>query len=71
MSKLTKNKKLALAKIEDGKVYSIDEAAQLVKEITFTKFDASVDMRTAAVRYASFFVLKNSADLQLPAAAYL
>ena len=44
MSKLTKNKKLALAKIEDGKVYSIDEAAQLVKEITFTKFDASVDM---------------------------
>ena len=44
MSKLTKNKKLALAKIEGGKVYSIDEAAQLVKEITFTKFDASVDM---------------------------
>ena len=44
MSKLTKNKKLALAKIEDGKIYSIDEAAQLVKEITFTKFDASVDL---------------------------
>ena len=44
MSKLTKNKKLALAKIEGGKVYSIDEAAQLVKEVTFTKFDASVDM---------------------------
>ena len=44
MSKLTKNKKLALAKIEGVKVYSIDEAAQLVKEITFTKFDASVDM---------------------------
>ena len=44
MSKLTKNKKLALAKVEDGKIYSIDEAAQLVKEITFTKFDASVDL---------------------------
>jgi len=44
MSRLTKNKKLALAKIEGGKVYSIDEAAQLVKEITFTKFDASVDL---------------------------
>ena len=44
MSKLTKNKKLALAKIEGGKVYSIDEAAQLVKEVTFTKFDASVDI---------------------------
>ncbi len=44
MSKLTKNKKLALEKIEDGRAYTIDEAAQLVKDITFTKFDASVDM---------------------------
>ncbi len=35
MSKLTKNKKLALEKIENGKVYTIEEAAQLVKEITF------------------------------------
>jgi len=44
MSRLTKNKKLALEKIENGKVYTIEEAAQLVKEITFTKFDASVDI---------------------------
>ena len=44
MSKLTKNKKLALEKIENGKSYTIEEAAQLVKEITFTKFDASVDI---------------------------
>ena len=44
MSKLTKDKKLALEKIEDGRVYTIEEAAQLVKEITFTKFDASVDI---------------------------
>ena len=44
MSKLTKNKKLALEKIEDGRVYTIEEAAQLVKEITFTKFDASVNI---------------------------
>ena len=44
MSKLTKNKKLALEKIENGKTYTIEEAAKLVKEITFTKFDASVDM---------------------------
>ena len=44
MSKLTKNKKLALEKIENGKVYTIEEAAQLVKDITFTKFDASVDI---------------------------
>ncbi|MCQ2605136.1 MAG: 50S ribosomal protein L1 [Bacteroidales bacterium] len=42
--KLTKNKKIALSKIEAGKAYSIDEAAKLVKEITTTKFDASVDM---------------------------
>ena len=44
MSILTKNKKLALEKIEDGRAYTIEEAAQLVKEITFTKFDASVDI---------------------------
>ena len=44
MSKLTKNKKLSLEKIEDGRAYTIEEAAQLVKEITFTKFDASVDI---------------------------
>ncbi len=44
MAKLTKNQKQAYAKIEPGKVYKIREAAQLVKEITFTKFDASVDL---------------------------
>ena len=44
MSKLTKNQKLASEKIEAGKTYSLKEAAQLVKDITFTKFDASVDI---------------------------
>jgi len=44
MTKLTKNKKLALAKIEADKQYSVEEAAKLVKEITTTKFDASVDI---------------------------
>ena len=44
MGKLTKNQKLAAAKIEAGKSYSLAEAAALVKEITFTKFDASVDI---------------------------
>ena len=44
MSKLTKNQKLAASKIEAGKTYSIEEAAVLVKEITTTKFDASVDV---------------------------
>ena len=42
--KLTKNRKVALEKIEKGKAYAIDEAAKLVKEVTTTKFDASVDM---------------------------
>lgn len=44
MGKLTKNQKLAAAKIEAGKAYTLAEASALVKEITFTKFDASVDI---------------------------
>ena len=44
MSKLTKNQKLVSAKIEAGKAYTLKEAAELVKEVTFTKFDASVDI---------------------------
>lgn len=44
MSKLTKNQKLAQSKIEAGKTYSLTEAAQKVKEITYTKFDASLDI---------------------------
>ncbi len=44
MSKLTKNAKLALSKIEAGKAYSLAEAAEKVKEITYTKFDASLDI---------------------------
>ncbi len=42
--KLTKNRKEALAKVDKEKAYSILDAAKLVKEITTTKFDASVDM---------------------------
>ncbi len=44
MSKLTKNQKVAQSKVEAGKAYKLNEAASLVKEITFTKFDASVDI---------------------------
>lgn len=44
MGKLTKNQKLAFSKIEAGKSYSLKDAAALVKEITSTKFDASVDI---------------------------
>ena len=44
MTKLTKNKKLALAKVDSTKAYHLEEAAKLVKEITTVKFDASVDI---------------------------
>ena len=44
MSKLTKNQKVAYSKVEPDKVYKLSEAASLLKEITFTKFDASVDI---------------------------
>ncbi|HYQ56282.1 MAG TPA: 50S ribosomal protein L1 [Draconibacterium sp.] len=44
MGRITKNQKASLEKLEKGRTYTIEEAAQLVKEITFTKFDASVDI---------------------------
>ena len=44
MGKLTKNQKLATEKIEAGKLYTLKEASALVKEVTTTKFDASVDI---------------------------
>ena len=44
MGKLTKNQKLALSKIEPGKAYSLIEAAAKVKEASFEKFDASLDI---------------------------
>jgi len=44
MARLTKNQKVAVAKIEKGRIYSVDEASVLIKEITNTKFDASIDL---------------------------
>ena len=44
MSKLTKNQKIVAGKVEAGKAYTLKEASSLVKEITTTKFDASVDI---------------------------
>ena len=44
MTKLTKNQKLALEKLDKDKLYSLTEASSLVKEITKTKFDASIDL---------------------------
>lgn len=44
MAKLTKNQKVAVAKVEKDKLYAIEEASALVKDTTTTKFDASVDI---------------------------
>lgn len=44
MTKLTKNQKLVADKVENNKLYTLSEAAGLVKEITTTKFDASIDI---------------------------
>ena len=44
MAKLTKKQKEAVAKFDGSKVYSLEEAVSIVKKITFTKFDASVDI---------------------------
>ncbi len=44
MAKLSKNRKLALSKVDSTKQYKINEAASLLKEVSTTKFDASVDI---------------------------
>ena len=44
MKKLSKKYAAALALVEKGKVYSVSEAAELVKKTSITKFDASVDI---------------------------
>src|SRR5688572_20492039 len=44
MARLTKNQKLASSKIDKTRVYSLNEAAALIRDITTTKFDSSVDL---------------------------
>ena len=44
MAKLTKNQKAAIAKYEPSKIYEMSEACAVLKDITFTKFDASVEL---------------------------
>ena len=44
MAKISKKRKEALSKFDSEKLYSLEEAAQILKEISFTKFDASVDI---------------------------
>jgi large subunit ribosomal protein L1 len=44
MARLTKKQKEAQAKVDTNKTYSLEEASALLKEITYTKFDASIDL---------------------------
>ncbi len=44
MAKLTKNQKAVVAKYEPSKLYEISEACGILKDITYTKFDASVEL---------------------------
>ncbi|MFK7834041.1 MAG: 50S ribosomal protein L1 [Winogradskyella sp.] len=44
MARLTKKQKEARAKVDSNKIYSLEEASALLKEITYTKFDASIDL---------------------------
>jgi len=44
MAKISKNRKRVTAKVDSSKVYSVAEASQLVKDVTFTKFDSAVDL---------------------------
>ena len=46
MSKLTKNQKAAAEKYDSQKLYPLSEACKVVKDITFTKFDSSVELHT-------------------------
>ena len=44
MSNLTKKRKVALSKFDTTKIYSLGEATQIVKQVSNTKFDATVDI---------------------------
>lgn len=44
MARVSKKRKEALSKVDSAKQYTLDEASALVKQITYTKFDASVDL---------------------------
>ena len=44
MARITKKQKEARAKVDKNKLYSLEEATTLIKELTYTKFDASVDI---------------------------
>ena len=57
MAKLSKNRKEVLAKYDADSIYDINEAIKIVKEITFTKFDASVNIY---LYFKFFFIVLNN-----------
>ena len=44
MAKISKKRKVAIAKVDQTKSYSLAEASKIIKEVTYTKFDASIDL---------------------------
>lgn len=44
MAKISKKRKVALAKVDSSKSYTLNDATKLMKEISYTKFDSSVDI---------------------------
>ena len=44
MARVSKKRKTALAKLDNTKAYTLDEASKLVMDISYTKFDSSVDL---------------------------
>ena len=44
MTKISKKRKIALSKVDNSRIYSLKEASSIVKELTNTNFDASVDL---------------------------
>jgi len=44
MAKITKKRKAIIGKVDANKQYTLTDASKLVKDITYTKFDASVDL---------------------------
>ena len=60
--KVSKKRKVALTKVDANKSYTIEEASKVVKEITTTKFDSSVDlaMKVSSLRSSVFQSTQNT-----------
>ena len=63
MSKVSKQRKEALAKFDKSKSYSLNEAVDIVKQITYSKFDASVDLN---IRLGLAFLTDDETGVSIP-----